>query len=337
MRVVKNFTLENCTSTINNGDEIYMSQEFILTADPGYTFTQVAFYAAGEMYNDYNYPTGFNNECFTKDGTELILYYDISEMFYTLDAYTEGEPTPPEPDDVLLYTDIFNLDQQQLKALNIKWFLNSPGSIDHREFIYNLYEIPFNVDSILSSDTKEIVLGKTLNTEIQVDLGVIEIPEKYFNIYDYDNVECLLSLPYLDRIVLDVNKVVGFTISIDYIIDLYTRQTTINIKSTFNNTIIYNSVFEVGDLIPYKQLDNNNTKELIDRQIRNNVFNSYIELVRFIPINPINLFGKQSKEFTTLINLDGYIEISDILLNVTCTDIEKSEITNLLNSGVYIR
>ena len=345
-------TCENGECNYNYYADIPTIGTIICTAFEGYVFDRVTMIALdGSMDYPVYYPTT-SPDMFTVNNTVFTLNYDLTGSpllgIENFEAFCI-EPVIPEPDptpiDILEFTNIFNPSHQQMILLNEQVYYSPSGTVDLREYIYNLYTIPYDVESLVSG-TDEIQLGlnktsiisnKLSSSSLKVVLGKIIVPLKYNNVYDYLNVDCFINLPNIRKIQLDSHVVVNQTITCEYIIDLYTMTGTVNIMSSFSNNIVYSDVFKVGDVIPLKQLKPEDTHTQIERQIKNNIVTPFIEVVRYVPDVTENLFGKTSNKFDTLVNNIGYIEVSKIVLNVLCTDNEKKEIENLLQQGIIIK
>ena len=145
---------------------------------------------------------------------------------------------------------------------------------------------------------------------------------------------CSSDLPFFDKIYLNSEYVIGQSLYIDYIVNLYTGYVTMNIKSSFTDEIIDSKNSLISANIPFMQGTNviggfnNNSKNVISK--------AYVEIVRNIPYNVNTPFGKNVIEYGKLIDYNGYIECDNIQLNSSATNREKSDIATLLGKGVYI-
>ena len=259
--------------------------------------------------------------------------------------------TPPPIKQVSGFNYIYSVDRTILKSLASERFekITSGNSvtteiIDLGQYIINVLEIPFNIPDEMLDIEKAIVLGhKILNTkaieiindELIINIGDIKVPSIYNNTYDYINTDINLYLPYTTPISLNSDFVIGETISISYIIDVYSGNTTINVSSTKNEIIVSEKV-QLGKEIPFLNGKSNdimfNNKSVYS--LNNSIKQAFIEVSRNTPIN--NIYSNIINECVQLKNLTGFISVDEIDLKIKGTLEEKQNIETLLKNGVYI-
>lgn len=304
--------------------------------------------------------TGWNNDkelTIINNGTsseKIVFNVTSKDSYMTLNITTtekqpkipEENPSPTAP----VFNKLYNVTDEQLKQLSKERFefslvgSDNPQEIDLGNYIINILEIPFKIPTDLLGVTTNILLGKypiqtkstpIITDEIHLNIGTINVPLKYNNYYDFNNVETILYLPYIDSIELNPQYVIGQNIKISYVIDLYTGHTTVNIVSSKTNTNIYSNVYNIGRDIPFltsqHKVQNNisNTKS-----VKNLINNAYIEVKRNKTIN--NVYDNEIIEYGTLKDVSGYITIEDIQLKTTATSKENDSIITLLRNGVQI-
>lgn len=344
--------LEHCTC--NYSDSVPDGEtNIILTCDTGYEFTGYISYELGYITH--------TSDRFTQDNTVWSSTLDINtDLSITAHATKKHEQ-------ISSFTNLYRVTNQILTDLSKVRFYNTSGSdvqkVDYGSFITNLIKIPFDINDEMIADTGNIQLGdydSSVQAEILqkyvlcVNIGEIHVDEKYKNVYDYKDVNCILHLPQCENMVLPTEYVMNHTISIEYKIDLYSGNCTVNIYSDFlqtetqfvdgvytgltfkENNIVASKTFNIGVKIPFIQEQTNTVVNSLQNIIDNGVKNAFIEVVRNIPYNVNSVFGNETVDFGTLENYQGYIKVSDILLNISATNDEKNEIENLLKSGVYI-
>lgn len=243
---------------------------------------------------------------------------------------------------------LYNPSVEELNQLSKVRFVSGSGGdfTDYGQFITNLFIYPFDFsDGQISEEKTDIILGmfnsKVVSSIVMdnfnvVDLGTIEVPEKYNNVYDYKDVTCTLYLPYTDGIILQNEYVINQKISIKYVTDLYTASTTIIISSSFTNESIHIQNIEIGYKIPFLQDVAKTVIGDVNITYNNDIKTPYIEVSRNVPYNVSTMFGKSTVDYGTLKNYLGYVEISDIDLNTGGTLREQEEIKNLLKGGIFI-
>lgn len=325
--------LTNCTC--NFVDEIpHGKTTIVITANEGYELNGVV-----ELYDTYDYITSTFSD-FTNDNTVCTITIDVKgDIEITAQAIVKVE-------ELSSFTNLYRVSSSILNDLSKVRFRNVEGSIvDYGSFITSLLKIPFNLNDEMVADTGDIQLGnydsnvpaeRLQKYVLCVPIGSIKIDEKYHNVYDYKDTTCILHLPYTENMVLQTEYVINQTITIEYKIDLYSGNCTVNVFSSFTNSIVESKMFNIGSNIPFMQEQNNSVVSNVKAVLDNGVKTAFIEVVRNIPYNINSVFGNETVDFGTLENYAGYIKVSDIILNIGATNDEKDEIENLLKNGVFI-
>lgn len=335
-KVVYEGVFVNCSCNYADGEEIKANKQLTITAFNGYEFLRTFFYTVG---------IGFSVDMTNKGSYLVIEDYQLSQGDIILNSpeYVATEKVEKMSD----FTNIYFVTSEELTQLSKARFqpLGS-GIIDYGTFITDLYLLPFPVSNALLSSTKtDIILGnfvsgvkstrmKTYKTII--DGGEITVNEKYNNVYDYLNTECILHLPFFDKIYINTEYVVNQTLSIKYIIDFYTGNVTCNIYTTFINGIIESQTQQIAENIPFIQKQNNSLIGSVSTINKNVIETAFIEIVRNIPYTSNNIFGRETVDFGVLGDYKGFIKCTDIVLESKATADEKAEIEQLLKQGVFI-
>lgn len=284
------------------------------------------------------------------DPNEPMDYWDVLSVRYTA---TAKEIYDGEDDDVITgmttpFANVYQASDSVLSAItNDRWFVTGSEYIDFGEYIYNVYKYPLALDpKLVSTDTVKIKLGRHetktdskyfLRTRVKFDLGKIKVEEEYHNVYDYRNVTCLLHVPYSDPIEIDSTYVIGQEIQLYYMLDLYNGNTTLEVYSTkIANELVMRQEIQCAYDIPFIMARYNDVHGRVGKYLSNRVTTPYIEVVRPVPYDTMSEQGKEGKEVKMLSDFKGYIEVKDVHLNTTASDLEQARIIQLLNSGVYI-
>lgn len=324
-------TIKNCTCNYSNGEVITEDKpKIILTVNDGYEFDGVFSYRKGAITSQFS----LNDE-----KTELSTTVSDGYNYVLNDEYIAVKKVEKIGD----FTRLYNPVESELTDLAKVRFQND---VDMGQYITALFKIPFAIPTdLITEEKRNIVLG-TLDTNVSanglntynmiVNIGTITVPEKYENVYDYIDTECILNLPFFDKVYLSNEFVIGQTLRIEYIIDLYSGNATANIYSSFTGGIVESTNGVVACNIPFVQKNNNNVVGLISNINKNIIDNAYIEVIRNKPYNVETVFGAETIDFGVIGNYNGYIEVSDVVLNSSATNEEKTEITNLLKEGVTI-
>lgn len=331
----------NITLNLTNASSDYTADtipvgtnEITFFADDGYEFRGVSeIHYSGNVIPTLFYPTG----------TEYTLTLDVpinQDIEITLEALLVIETLGN-------FTNIFRTNRQQLGDLSLERFRAVEGvdpEYDYGQMIMNIIEIPFPIPQELIADTVNIPLGRyqtnvqselISNYRLMINIGDIEVPEVHGNVLDYRNTDIYLHVPYLERITLPIEYVMGQTISIRYVFDLYTGECNVMVKSSMGDgLIIYNDVEPMFNKIPFIQYSTNRSNSKTGILMDNNIRNAYIEVIRNIPV--VTDSGVNTNKNQKLEDLTGYVEIDTIRLISSATVNEQRDINNLLKSGVFI-
>lgn len=339
----------------------------LVVANEGYVFDNTL-NATIFFRNSLNMPFGqqrdittFNptyEDCWNESFTEFNIDISLSSGAIDIEVLNfkavEGSQSGGQ-DEVIgetvvnLFSNIYNVTKVDLLNLSDEVFADVTGDgstrIRHEEFISKLYVLPFSVEDLREEEKTSIRMGgyetsvevDILNNSIlTVDIAEITVPAKYGNAYDFINTECYLHLPYLRRIELDVARVIDKTISVQYIVDLYTGTAHCNVKS--DDLLLTTIEFEIGRAIPfYPQIDRTSIVGDVGRLILNNVEVPYIEVVRRIPYNEVGEIGNQISQVEVIGNLTGYVEVEKVNLETSATKREQELIISQLRNGVIIQ
>lgn len=331
--------LNNCVCNYENGEEITDDKIVTITANTGYTFKGV--------YTYKNLNTLITNQ-FAKNEEQTILTIDYVATWnsYDIDLNSYYGATK-ESELVSTFVNLYRVTNSEMKQLAVARFVDSEGTtVDYGEFITQLYVLPFEISRDIIGERDSIILGNydsnvestmLIDSKLYINGGLITVPNKYNNVYDYLNTTCTLRLPFFNPIILDVDNVIDKTISIQYIVDLYSGNCTVNISSSFTGEIIHSETTNIVTQIPFIQKQNNSIVNQLSNVNKNLIDNAFIEIVRNIPYYANDIFGKATIVFDTVRSVTGYCEISDIQLITTATNEEKEEIETLLKNGVFIK
>lgn len=328
-------TLKNCTCNYSDGEVITNDKpEIILTANNGYEFDGV-----------YKYLRDVITSSFSVSDDKKTLYTSISDG-YNYELNEEYKATKIV-EKIGNFANIYYTNENELTELSkIRFVSNNSTTVDYGSFITALYKLPFPIDSgILAEEKSHIILGnydsnvestRLMTYKTEIDGGIISVPEKYKNVYDYLNTECILHLPHFNKMYINTEYVIGQTLTIKYIIDLYTGNVTANVYSSFIDDIIETQTQQIAENIPFIQKQNNSIVGTVSNINKNAITTAFIEIVRNIPYDNENIFGKETIDYCVIGTKTGYIKVSDVVLNCTATVEEKEEIEQLLKEGVFI-
>jgi len=335
IRVYITGNIVNATCNYSDGELIDVNKNIIITANAGYSFKGAYEYKKGYRYYELpNYGTYLEKTIRTDD-----LQYD----FYLLDDYVATK----DIEQLGTFVNLYKTNQTELSELSKVRFSESMGQItDYGSYISSLYILPFEIPSDIIGDKSTILLGN-LDSNVEstlistysfdFDAGEIEVPLKYNNIYDFVNTECILHLPFLDKVYLNTEYVVGQKLSITFTIELYSGTLTANIKSSFNDEIVASVQGLIGMNIPFIQKTNGNVINSVSNVYKNRNNRCFVEVNRNIPYTKDNnVFGCGVVEYGRIGDYTGYLECDKIVLETNATNQEQEEIKNLLRNGVFV-
>jgi hypothetical protein len=341
------FNLKNCSHNLPHEYAKYDERiTIVLTADEGYEFDVYGTvvedpedeFLEGDTWNI----TDISEDKKTASISVLVLH----PLTVTMIA------SKPIPEQLGGLTNIYKITTKQLNEITGKIYpRTSDGTIPNLsalettgKFFINLIEFPFDIDRVV--EDKVVKLGY-LSTGVvvegvpeylyELDLGSIHVDTKYNNYYDTTG-SVRLFLPYTGEVSLPIEQVVGQTVSVKYIVNLFTGQTTINIYSTLNDVLISSIMFVFGTELPfYEYRDRVFTSDLNIMGVYNGITKPYIEITRNKPYNVENQFGKPTVDYGKLADYSGYIECGNVYVTTNATVDEKALIQQILKSGVIIK
>lgn len=330
-------TFNNCTCNYTNGEKVDTTKPVVISANSGYDFKGVNTYKKGTTTHE-----------FTKNEDNTQLYIETTSFTDNYDYYINDNYSATKTSELVSgFVNLYNVTNTELKALSKARFVNNEGTtVDYGEFITQLYVLPFEIDSGLIGEKDNIILGNydsnvksTLirDSKLYIDGGIITVPNKYNNVYDYLNTTCTLRLPYFNPIIIDVDNVIDKTLTIQFIVDLYSGNCTATITSSFTDEIIHSETRNIVTQIPFIQKQNNSIVNQLSNVNENLIDTPFIEIVRNIPYYANDIFGKATIVFDTIGSVTGYCEVSDIQLITTATNEEKEEIESILKDGIFIK
>lgn len=211
---------------------------------------------------------------------------------------------------------------------------------DYGKNISSLSVYPFELPESVVGDDNNIQLGSHQATtvapfittnQIKIDVGSITVPLVYNDFNDYQGT-VVLYLPFVNAINLNINDVIGKTVSVNMIVNLFNRKTTINI--IVDGFIIDTSNDTIGSELPFILGENNSVSGSVNSELINTIRKAYITIRRPKPVSDPQ--GYDTLEQGELDGLTGYVECSNINLESMATVSEQEDIQLLLQRGVYI-
>jgi hypothetical protein len=279
---------------------------------------------------------------------EYTMVDDTSGSGGTYQAWniTTKQETPA----VVGTNNVYLIDGDILAEVNKERFVTITGSdqpYDYGQFILSVLQFPFDIpaEDILGKEAIQLAdraltptANKLANDNIKIDLGVITVPNTHNNMLDFAGTNAILHLPLAPSIVVDLEYVIGQTLGVYYVLDMYTGNATINITSTKLDGVISTTQVDIGVKVPYMAaayVAPENTGVIAGGQ--NGVKVPYIELVSHDAILPDGFFTIPIVDESTIGAQSGFIKIDNVDLITSALGNEKAEIISMLSSGVIIK
>lgn len=273
----------------------------------------------------------------------------FANYVYTDDKYDKLTVGTVQVDEVTGTNNVYLINSNKLGELNTERFIGTPPDVyDYGQFILSVLELPFAVPEDIILDP-ELIMFATYETTIQgdkiktdkikIDLGEISIPETSLNLLDFKNVTASIHLPRIEPLIIDVDYVIGETVSVEYVIDCYTGIATVNISSTKLGGVVLTRQVDIGVNIPYAvesgtpSLYNSN----VDVGGDNGVIKPFIEILKNEAVLADGLFTIPIDDEDFLSNHAGFIRVEEIELATKASYSEKSNLVLMLQGGVVIK
>ena len=326
------------------------SKTVTLTADVGYIFDDDVIYYYYDNENSYyaKQTKKANKQNTISFEVAVGSYHDYQQQISYENDLPSIKAIATKPDTIPTGTQSIHI--YDMKDGEINTFMNSlvehlgPDGVDVVDFtkyVNQIYRIPFNVPTELTTDISSINVGKytvDVNTKqinqdkLIIDGGNIVVKPHYNNANDYSPVECVLYLPFTKEVSLNINDIINHTINIKYNIDLLSGTTTIIVSN--ENNEIYTGQFNISTSLEYYGLYEDKLVNNLNSTYINDILQAYVKLIYNKPIE--NLVSYETMEHGVLKDYHGFTKISNIDLQGTYNYNEMIEINDLLRQGVFI-
>lgn len=344
-------TIEGYPETYNLGDTmpLFLGDTLVIKANPGYEITKQSHLYKVTFGDRYPLDIGNDNQTVNIQITRNFIDKKYSHLYIYTTAKVSGYTN---------YNNLYLVDGEALKELNTHRFIIDPNSItvaDYGQYIINLLELPMPINEDILLPESSINLGNFTvpntnvpvldNDKLYVNIGEIEIPNKYNNLLDFNQTTVTIHLPFTHSIQIENKYAIGQTVSIEYIVDLYTGETTANFRTTkLDNKLFYSEPVILGKTVPMATASSptriasvRGSLSSIKAGIHNNIFTAYAEVSRHVPDQLDNIYNVNIVSNTTLSTETGYLIVSNIKLETQATYAERDMILSLLSTGVHIK
>ena len=353
-------TLTHCKSNINslpeNTDEEFENNHVIektitLTADDGYIFDKdVIYYDYDLNTNSYYKDTAKATNKNTISFTMLAgAYDDLYRQAHKPEIIAVANPAKENNSTGLDSIHIYHMRNAELDNLSnklISYFQTTANGdteiqdYDYTRFINQVYRLPFSIPSSIEVDTTKVSAGlfnlnmntKTIKVDhYDIDIGTIKIDSK--DATSYNAIKATLYLPFISSVQLDINDIVGHTISITYRINLLNGMNTLIVEN--ENGLIYNQNVNIATNLQLFGAYYDKNVGSLNSVLNNNLRQAYIVIERKTPIT--NLLTYPTNEHGLVSDYKGLTKFSNTQLHLDATFQEKQEILAQLEQGVNIK
>lgn len=340
---------ENTEEEFENGHVI--EKTITLTADDGYIFDKDIIYYnydlnGGNYLKDIAKATNKNTISFSMHaGAFDELKYQAHKPEIIAVANPEKEDVSTGLDSIHIYH-MRNAELDNLSNKLISYFQTTASGdteikdYDYTRFINQVYRLPFSIPSSIEVDTTKVSAGlfnlnmntKTIKVDhYDIDIGTIKIDSK--NATSYNAIKATLYLPFINSIQLDINDIIGHTISITYRINLLNGMNTLIVEN--ENGLIYNQNVNVASNLQLFGAYYDKNVGSLNSVLNNNLRQAYIVIERKTPIT--NLLTYPTNEHGLVSDYKGLTKFVNTQLHIDATFQEKQEILTQLGQGVNIK
>ena len=221
--------------------------------------------------------------------------------------------------------------------------------IDYGKYILGLINLPFKIKHDMVVTTQNVRLGPLdtkipanfLNSDtIRLPLGEIAVVGTKGNFLDYKDTVAMLHLPYCDSVAMDLEMVIGQTVSVEYLISLYDGTAVVNVTSSKTGDIVLTQNIDMNITIPFANINTYPSKNAADSVKLggdNGIRTAFIELLRNDAVLESGFFTIPIVDENPLVGYTGFARVEEINLSSKATSYEKELIVNKLNAGVIIK
>lgn len=353
-------TLTHCASNTSslpeNTEEEFENDHVIektitLTADDGYIFDKDVIYYnydlnGGSYFKDTAKATNKNTISFVMHAGA---YDDLESQAHKPEIIAVANPAKEDVSSGLDSIHIYHMRNAELDNLSnklISYFKTTANGdteiqdYDYTRFINQVYRLPFSIPSSIEVDTTKVSAGlfnlnmntKTIKVDhYDIDIGTIKIDSK--DATSYNAIKATLYLPFISSVQLDINDIIGHTISITYRINLLNGMNTLIVENEIG--LIYNQNVNVSTNLQLFGAYYDKNVGSLNSVLNNNLRQAYIVIERKTPIT--NLLTYPTNEHGLVSDYKGLTKFANTQLHLDATYQEKQEILAQLQQGVNIK
>lgn len=339
--IVVGGSFTNCSADFTDGEVVTGERVLTITANTGFEFN-------GAFYCETNTGGKVQLSNVGKNRLQFEITEDMLNDGLTTVSFNSVYAAVLSPKETMSdFVRVFNPTDEELSQLSKSTFYNlvTGSSVPISSYITALYKIPFDVSGLRLPDKANIVLGN-YDSKVQAtmldswvlvtDGGEINVKSKYNNVFDYINTDCNIYIPYFGKASIDIERVLDCVLTITYYTNLYEGYATVDVVSTFGNNKVFTATKKIGFDVPYVQLGAASALTDINIPIFENELTAFVEVIRNVPIENSETFGKKTVRSVQVSELAGYQVIDDISFIGEIPYSMQTEIRQILRGGVFI-
>lgn len=324
-------TLTNCTSdfnetSVNEGTEVTINY----TPDSGYTLSADDIIVSG--------PTA--TKTLTDTGVKVVFTATANAGIIA-----EGkESVVPVADANVIVK--YLLDNDGLKAVNNNLFIVNETTIrTPSDFIYSLKRYPFTIASdgsrpmYLGSYSMGVRQNYTKKDVIEFDCGEVTVDEKFNNYTAYaPYVVYSLYLPFIGRVSIDTDRVVGHTLSLKYEVNITNGQGLAIVKSDGITVIEQNGAIGFDIAYESQSFDGIMASQLAAQLGDKSAFLECLDYGAEDISDEANLAGHKVSETIVIGDKRGFLQAEYVYTEgLSCEKKEVDSIIQLLKNGIVVK
>lgn len=324
-------TLTNCTSdfnetSVNEGTEVTINY----TPDSGYTLSADDIIVSG--------PTA--TKTLTDTGVKVVFTATTNAGIIA-----EGkESVVPVADANVIVK--YLLDNDGLKAVNNNLFIVSETTIrTPSDFIYSLKRYPFTITSdgsrpmYLGSYSMGVRQNYTKKDVIEFNCGEVTVDEKFNNYTAYaPYVVYSLYLPFIGRVSIDTDRVVGHTLSLKYEVNITNGQGLAIVKSDGITVIEQNGAIGFDIAYESQSFDGIMASQLAAQLGDKSAFLECLDYGAEDISDEANLAGHKVSETIVVGDKRGFLQAEYVYTEgLSCEKKEVDSIIQLLKNGIIVK
>lgn len=347
LRLYSDTTLTNCYVEI---DGVKMNKsDFPVTRQGSFYFYIVANDGYEFIGTNYYFITDTGTEYYVKETNQRLQGMTLTPGSYdTINGIVSISATQIPVTTLSKLVTIYFPTDNEIEQISGAGFFDVVDGYKLSDYMTKYFALPFDLAAEYSDNKSNFKLGKydtqipmttALNWHTVIDGGTIEIKPKYNNVYDYKNVDCIIKAPFFEPLSInDASYIMGATLHIEYLIDLYTGYTTLKITSSLTNVPIYESTKKLSYDLPFIQIGNVSYLNQLNIPMIETVLQGSVSIKRNVPIYHNEPFGKNTIKIGTIkeLNITGFARITNISLAGAMPKNLITELQSLLSSGIFI-